>query len=173
MWTWSLILSDIEKIITQLYTPPPPPAKWSVLASFNSLFWFLWSTSLWFWLSLTAFVSLVFIWSSQITEQNKEENECCCGSSLMELLSASSSTTATLRGENMSVLSSQLVALSPNWPKAFFDLRFKEPSSVGSLNPTQPCGDISENAHSFVRSSPTVHWRGQNRKHSHIGSDGM
>lgn len=38
----------------------------------------------------------------------------------------------------------------PNWPKAFFDLRFKGPSSVGSLNPTQPCGDISENAHSFV-----------------------
>lgn len=52
-------------------------------------------------------------------EQNKEGNECCCGSSLMELLSANSSTTATLRGENMSVLSSQLVALSLIGQKRF------------------------------------------------------
>ena len=40
-------------------------ANWSALASFNSLFWFLWFTSLWFRFSLTALVSLVFIWSSQ------------------------------------------------------------------------------------------------------------
>lgn len=71
MWTWSLMVMDVEKIITQLCTSPP--AKSSVLASFNSLFWFLWSTSLWFWFSLTAFVSLVFIWSSQISQILVEE----------------------------------------------------------------------------------------------------